>query len=367
LFARFDQLGPDGIAPGYAACGQHQAGQTPAPLVEQLCQVRRDHPTWGSVMILLEVEDQHDALPDERTVRRHLRRAGLHPAPAGRPPRPTHVPRAGQPHQGWQIDASEELRLKDGDCACWLRFVDECSGAFLQTLVYPQARWEHVQRHPIQQGLRQVFSRWGLPQRLRVDNGYPWGNSGDYPPELALWVIGLGIDMVWIPPGCPQENGVVERAQQTGQNWCEPHLCSDAHELQQSCDRMDQRQRERYPYQKGQSRWQVYPELKHSGRKYSAAREAKVWDATRVWQMMSGIVGKRRVDKTGSVSVYHRNRYVGKPYIGTEVYVSLDPTGPTWVIADESGRQLRTHKAEELSAERIRSLNVGYRKGKRWQ
>jgi len=75
-----------------------------------------------------------------------------------------------------------------------------------------------VQRQPIQDGLRQVFGRWGLPQRLRVDNGYPWGSSGDFPPEMALWLIGLGIDRVWIAPACPQKNGVVERAQGTGQD-----------------------------------------------------------------------------------------------------------------------------------------------------
>jgi hypothetical protein len=76
-------------------------------------------------------------------------------------------------------------------------------------------------------------------------------------------------------------------------------------------------------------------------------------------------VVKRQVHCNGSVSVYHRNRYVGKPYIGTRVYVSLGPTGPTWVFADEAGRQLRTHPADELAAERIRSLSVTCRKSKR--
>jgi hypothetical protein len=47
------------------------------------------------------------------------------------------------------------------------------------------------------------------------------------------------------------------------------------------------------------------------------------------------------------------------------VYVSLDPSGPTWVFADEAGNQLRTHAADELTAERIRSLSVAGRKGKR--
>jgi transposase len=365
LFARFARRGDDGLAPDYSRCGQHQAGQTPAALVEAICQTRRDHPRWGSEMIRLELQDQAAAVPVARTIRRHLHQAGLQPAPAGRPPA-THprVPRADRPHQGWQVDASEELRLQDQQRVCWLRVVDECSGAFLQTVVFPCARWEHVTRQQIQDSLRRVFRRWGLPERLRVDNGYPWGSVGEFPTEMALWLIGLGITMVWIPPACPQNNGVVERAQGVGQSWVEPQTCHGPAELQQRCDDLDRRQRERYPYRDGRSRWQVYPTLRHSGRKYSRRRERSHWEAARAWAAVAQQVVQRQVDCNGSVTVYSRHRYVGKPFIGTQVYVSLDPTGPTWVIADAAGRQLRTHPADELAAERICSLTVSGRPGK---
>jgi transposase len=367
LFARFAQSGRDGITPRYAACGQRQSRQTAAQLVEQLAQARRQHPRWGSEMIRLELEDHHNRVPCARTIRRHLRKAGLQPAPAGRTPGspPPRVPRATRPHQGWQIDAAEELRLNNGRRVCWLRVVDECTGAFLATVVFHPARWEHVGRHEIQSALRRIFARWGLPRRLRVDNGYPWGSSGEFPTELALWLIGLGLEVVWIAPACPQQNGVVERAQGTGQDWFEPQTCRDVEELQRRCDALDQRQRERYPYRKGRSRWEVYPQLRHSGRKYSVGQERRQWEASRAWAAVARQVVQQRVDCTGCVSVYNRGRYVGKPQIGTQVYVSLDPTGPTWVIADEAGRQLRTHAAEELAAERIRSLSVAYRKGRR--
>jgi transposase len=367
LFARFGQRGADGIAPDYPRCGQQQPQATDPQLVEQLCQARRQHPRWGSEMLRLELEDHDDGVPCARTLRRHLHAAGLQPAPAGRTPaapRPR-VARAQRPHQGWQADASEELRLKGQQRACWLRLVDECSGAFLKTVVFPAARWEHVARHAIQQGLRQVFGRWGLPGRFRVDNGYPWGSGGEFPPEMALWLIGLGIDMVWIPPGCPQQNGVVERGQGTGQNWAEPHTCAGPAELQRRCDALDARQRERYPYRDGRSRWEVYPALRHAGRPYRRSQERSAWDLSRVLAVVAGEVVRRRVDCTGSVSLYNRTRYVGKPQIGKVVYVSLDPSGPTWVFADEDGAELRTHPADELTAERICGLSVAGRKGKR--
>jgi hypothetical protein len=263
------------------------------------------------------------------------------------------------------MDACEYLRLQSDKRVCWLRVVDECTGAYLQTVVFPHQRWEHVSRHGVQEALRQSFQRWGLPQRMRVDNGYPWGNSGDFPPELALWLAGLGIEMVWITPACPRENGVVERSQDIGQDWFEPHTCRNAAELQRRCDALDRRQREQYPYREGRSRADVYPELTHSGRRYRVRQETRQWEVSRVYELVSGWVVPRQVDCNGCASVYNRGRYVGKAHIGKGVFVSLDPSGPTWVIADEKGTQLRTHPAEELTATRIRHLSVTTRKGQR--
>lgn len=363
---RFEQRGEEGAVPDYRHCGAQQAIAMSPDLVEQVCRLGRAHPRWGAEMIRVELAAQEE-LPCARTLRRHLRKAGVPPATAGRRPlaERSRVPRAERPHQAWQTDAAEELPLEGRQQVCWLRFVDECSGAFLKTWVFASARWERVDRREIQAGFREVFARWGLPGRLQVDNGYPWGSSGDFPPELALWLIGLGVEMLWIWPRCPQENGVVERAQGTGQNWAEPQTCHSAAELQERCDEMDRRQRERYPYRDGRSRLEVYPALKHSGRRYSLAWERRHWDLSKVLEFVSRRAVKRQVDTNGAVSLYHWSRYVGKPHIGRAVYVSLDPTGPTWVFADERGTELRTHPAEELTAQRIRGLSVGCRKGKR--
>ena len=45
--------------------------------------------------------------------------------------------RAAVPHDTWQMDASEQLRLGSGQGISWLRLVDEYSGAFLGTTVFP--------------------------------------------------------------------------------------------------------------------------------------------------------------------------------------------------------------------------------------
>jgi len=75
-------------------------------------------------------------VPCVRTLQRWLQRHGLSPAPAGRQPAPRR-PRAELPHAVWQMDAAEHLALGGGSEVSWLRLVDECSGAFLTTRVFP--------------------------------------------------------------------------------------------------------------------------------------------------------------------------------------------------------------------------------------
>src|SRR5262249_50752567 len=140
-----------------------------------------------------------------------------------------------------------------------------------------QYYWAYVPTGAVQQRLREAFTRWGVPRRLRVDKGTRWGSWNDLPPALALWLIGLGIDVVWNDPRRPQQNGVVERSQGTGKRWAEPHTCSSVAELQRRLDEDDALQRERYPLPAGGSRWEVFAGLTHSGRPYAAAREAQQW------------------------------------------------------------------------------------------
>jgi transposase InsO family protein len=118
------------------------------------------------------------------------------------------------------MDAAELVKLRGGQLVSWLRIVDECSGAVLR--FSPLGRWTQVPPTATQAQLRLAFARWGRPQRLRVDNGAPWGTRGDLPTDLQLWLLGMGMAISANPPHRPQDNGVVERSQGTGKRWGEP-------------------------------------------------------------------------------------------------------------------------------------------------
>src|SRR5512144_1310045 len=111
----------------------------------------------------------------------------------------------------------------------------------------PLGIWNSVPADETQAVLRRAFTRWGMSRELRVDNGAPWGSRGDLPTDLVCWLAGLGVAVLANPPRRPQANGVVEREQGVGQQWCEPWTCRSADELQHRLEEMDRVQREVYP------------------------------------------------------------------------------------------------------------------------
>ena len=137
LLQRLEEHGTAALADQYAHCGRPATQQLP-PLVQEGLDLHADHPTWGAglVRVFLRRRHPHEALPSERTLQRWFQRRRLPTAPPGRRPL-AETERAHFPHAIWQMDAADQVRLQTGHNICWLRLVDECSGAFLRTVVFP--------------------------------------------------------------------------------------------------------------------------------------------------------------------------------------------------------------------------------------
>jgi hypothetical protein len=192
-----------------------------------------------------------------------------------------------------------------------------------------------------------------------VDNGWPWGSGGDLPPVLSLWLLGLGIQVVWNRPARPQENGVVERFNGLLTSWGEPERCGSWQAWTQSVARVVQVQREIYPAVKGQSRMKAHPELLQNPRLFREDEEGS-WRIERVRQYLGGGFWKRLVNKQGQITLYRRPYTVGRAWAGRTVFVRLDAKTNDWVVRDPEGEELKRHPARELSAERIWALDINY-------
>ena len=135
LVRRFSQLGQKGLAPDYARCATKKMPTGSATFAKAVA-MRQYHPTWGGGLIRVLLQEADDASPSARTLQRWFRRSTLAPAPPGRRPA-SDAHRARHPHDVWQMDAVDQLRLGSGQRVSWLRLVDECSGAVLQTTIFP--------------------------------------------------------------------------------------------------------------------------------------------------------------------------------------------------------------------------------------
>lgn len=210
--------------------------------------------------------------------------------------------------------------------------------------------------------LRKAFTRWGRPERLRVDNGAPWGSSGDLPTDLELWLKGVAVGLDCNPPRSPQDNGTVERSQGTAKRWGEPGRCDTAGEFQERLNTMDMIQREEYPSVGGQSRLEAYPGLAHSGRPYTREWEETHWDFDAAAAHLAGYAVRRLVSRTGTISVYNKNYHVGIIHSGKFIYLGFDPQTSEWVVSDDEGRQLSRKRSGEISRENILALRVTHRR-----
>ena len=167
LIARFRKLGIDGLKIAYDRCGQQSPLKADAKLIEAAVALRREHPGWGAEMIrvILKERGPQGSIPCARTLQRYFRRVGLQPDSTGRRRVAEDHRRAKEAHQVWQVDACEQMTWASGEKACWLRIVDEASGAVLRTEIFPLGVWNGVPPESTREVFRDAFARWGLPRR----------------------------------------------------------------------------------------------------------------------------------------------------------------------------------------------------------
>lgn len=227
----------------------------------------------------------------------------------------------------------------------------------------PRQQWQELTPAEARELFRHVFDRWGLPERLRIDNGHPWGSAGDLPTDLALWLIGLGVVPDWNPPRQPWLNPKVERNNGVTQQWVEISDCPDHATLKDRLAWAGHMQRELYPARDGRTRLETHPELTRILRPYSVETEPDLWQLSHVDAFLASRLWHRRADRYGTIWVYNRGRCLGKANAGKDVQVEFDPVTRHWAVSDASDSEpLARLLAPELTRERILSLDVGHRR-----
>jgi transposase InsO family protein len=189
--------------------------QTDKAIAAELVKLRKAHPRWGprKLLDLMQRRDPKRKLPSVSTAARIIAREGL-VKPRRRyrrahPGCPKSVPQG--PNDIWAADYKGQFRLKNGEYCFPLTVSDLSSRFVLGVDAHPTISFEKSLAH-----FRALFQEFGLPSRIRTDNGTPFAsNALARLSRLSVWFIRLDIYPELIEPGKPQQNAVHERMHRT--------------------------------------------------------------------------------------------------------------------------------------------------------
>lgn len=190
----------------------HHPQAVSAEIQQLLLAVKAKHPFWGARKLLAHLAGQAPAQhwPAQSTVGEFLKQQGLTVARRRRPHSPAWsqpLAHADAPNRVWSIDFKGWFKTGDGQICYPLTVTDNYSRMLLRCQVLPAETTVLVV--PV---LAAAFREYGLPERIRSDNGTPFGSNGHSGlSALSVWWLKLGIVPERIQPGCPQQNGRHER------------------------------------------------------------------------------------------------------------------------------------------------------------
>lgn len=207
---RYTQAGEQGLL-NQSRKPKYSPNQTDSVLEDIILSLRDAFPFWGSRKIKARlVAMGYQKLPSCSTITEILRRnSRLDPIESTKH-------KAWQrfeheiPNQLWQMDFKGHFPLEKGRCHP-LTIVDDHSRYALCLKAC-----ENEQGETVKSALTDVFRHYGLPVRMTMDNGSPWGSDAEHPYTLlTVWLLRLGIGVSHCRPYHPQTQGKDERFHRT--------------------------------------------------------------------------------------------------------------------------------------------------------
>lgn len=272
--------------------------------IEQLCvEIRLENPRWGGSKIRRHLfnKGQKD-MPSEKTINRIIKRYGLITAEESEKHKAFKRFEHENPNDLWQMDFKGDVKV--GNEVCYpLTILDDHSRYALCLKVCMDHCTETVKH-----ALIEVFKEHGVPKRMTMDNGPPWGYSKrQQHTKLCAWLIQLGITISHSRPGHPQTQGKLERMHRTLKSeLLTLYTFEDFKELQQGFDDWRKCYNEVRPHGALNNDCPVH-HYKKSERQYEGPIEKISYDETYV---------VRKVQHDGEISLNGKLYLVGSAFHG---------------------------------------------------
>jgi transposase InsO family protein len=291
----------------------HSPRRTEVGVEERLLALRREHPAWGGRKLKARLAALgHTELPAASTITSILRRhQRIAPEESQRHQR-CHRFEHPQPNDLWQMDFKGDFSVGTGRCYP-LTVLDDHSRFNLALRACPS---QH--RVGVEEALTAIFRRYGLPRRMTMDNGFPWGlHVGGRArwTQLTVWLVRLGVRVSHSRPYHPQTQGKDERFHRT----LKLELLRDsAWRDLQACQQSFDRWRNTYNCERPHEALQM------------AVPASRYRESVRPWPEPLPLIEYpdqylvRRVQHGGMMRLHGKRYYIGEAFRGLEV--GLRPT-----------------------------------------
>lgn len=288
----------------------HSPNKTSDAIERQVIRQRQKYPDWGGRKLKRLLENQgKTSIPAASTITAILRRQDLleeRVREADHPRRFEH----SYANSLWQMDFKGHFAMSRGRCHP-LTVLDDHSrfNAVLKACSNETAR-------TVKHALIEAFERYGLPDRMTMDNGSPWGNKleGRY-TKFTVWLMDLGIQVSHSRPYHPQTQGKDERFHRTlkAEVLSRRHFCHIQH-----CQKAFDEWSDTYNY--------VRPHdalgLEVPASRYTVShRPYQGWDLDYPYTDDAIL---RKVTHSGAISYRSQKCYLGEAFAGR--WVALKPT-----------------------------------------
>lgn len=186
--------------------------QTTEKLEKLVLDGRDQHPAWGGRKLRHWLLNRGvKEVPAASTITQILRRHGRIDAAESAKHKPFKRFEHAAPNDLWQMDFKGHFGLEDRSRCHPLTVLDDHSRFNLGLRACANEQGTVVQRE-----LTAMFRRYGLPRRMLMDNGSPWGGDPEHPyTPLTVWLLRLGIGISHGRPYHPQTQGKDERFHRT--------------------------------------------------------------------------------------------------------------------------------------------------------
>ncbi len=353
----FQRLGRSGLVSHIGRPAQGALAASRPTVRTDIERLRRQHPGWGAVPILDHLAHlTPEAVPDlpsrarvaaflhEQGFVRHYERHGGCTQAA--------TPAATEAHDEWEMDAQGVQTVAGLGAVSVINISDVVSRLKIES--YPQPG-SHLDWHLYQVALRRAFVQYGLPRRITLDHDSAFYDNtcrSPYPTHLHLWLVALGVAVVFIEQPPPAAHAIIERTHQTMSRQAVKGRREESQAaLWYELDERRQVLNERLPCRSldGQPPLVAYPDAARPRRPYRLEWEEAMLNLTRIHALLATGRWFRQASSHGEFGLGTQHYNVSRANARAMLEIGFDPATIEFVIQIAGTQQIIRRPARGLT------------------